>query len=118
MRNELQEFIRHWERETEGTLALVGALPADQYDLRPDANGRSLGELAWHLAEVDGYVALGIARGDFDFTKERPAHIARPKSVEALEPGFRIVHQEAVARIAQLKPDDWHREIRYADGEL
>ena len=74
MRNELQEFRRHWERETEGTLALLRAFPASQYDLRPDAQGRPVGELAWHLAEVDGYISLGIARGEFDFSRERPGH--------------------------------------------
>ncbi len=118
MRNELQEFRRHWERETEGTLALLRALPVDQYDLRPDPKGRSLGELAWHLAEVDGYISLGITRGEFDFSRERPAHIARPRTIEELEPGFRGIHEEAVARIALLDPDDWSRAIRYADGEL
>jgi len=52
MMTDLQEFSRQWERETDGTLALMGALPPKQYDFRPDAGGRSLGELAWHLAEV------------------------------------------------------------------
>jgi hypothetical protein len=33
-------------------------------------------------------------------------------------PAFRVVHLEALARVAQLKPEDWEREIRYADGEL
>jgi uncharacterized damage-inducible protein DinB len=118
MTNELQEFNRHWERETVGTLALLRALPVDQYDLRPDPKGRSLGELAWHLAEVDGYVSLGVTRGEFDFSRERPAHIARPRTVAELEPAFRLVHEGAVPRIAQLGPEDWNREIRYADGEL
>lgn len=118
MRTELQEFSRHWERETAGTLALMRVLPPDQYDLRPDPKGRSLGELAWHLAEVDAYVSLGIARGEFAFDRERPPHIERPQTVEALAPAFRLVHDEAAARVARLQPDDWDREIRYADGEL
>jgi hypothetical protein len=69
MTTELQEFSKQWERETQGTLALIDALPRDQYDYRPDAGGRSIGELAWHLAEVDAYVssncgAHGEERGD------------------------------------------------------
>jgi hypothetical protein len=50
--------------ETRGVPGLVGsrggqyvklleALPAAKYDFRHDAEGRSLGELAWHLAEGD-----------------------------------------------------------------
>lgn len=81
MQTELQEFSRHWERETDGTLALLRALPTDQYDFRPDTGGRSIGELAWHIAEVDAYVSLGINLGEFKFDKSKPPHIERvPRS--------------------------------------
>jgi uncharacterized damage-inducible protein DinB len=117
MMTELQEFSRQWERETDGTLALMGALPSKQYDFRPDAGGRSLGELAWHLAEVDAYVSLGIERGEFKFDL-KPPHIERPRTVDALAGAFRVVHQDAVERVARLRAGDMDREIRYADGEL
>ena len=78
---ELQTFFHAWDKETDGTLALLRALPADQYDLRPDSGGRSLGELAWHLAEVDAYVSLGIERRSFAFDG-KPPHIERPRRDE------------------------------------
>jgi hypothetical protein len=37
MHTELEEFSRCWEHQTEGTIALMRALPLDQYDFRPDA---------------------------------------------------------------------------------
>lgn len=118
MQTEFQEFSKQWEWVTEGTLALMGSLPTDQYDFRPDAGGRSLGELAWHLAEVDAYSTLGIEQGEFKFPV-KPAHIERPRSVEALAPAFRVVHDEAAARLAKLDAEGFFdREIRYADGEL
>jgi uncharacterized damage-inducible protein DinB len=113
--NDLQRFLYEWERETAGTLALLRALPADRYDFRPDPEGRSIGELAWHLAEVDAYVTLGIQQGQFKFDV-KPAHIERPKTIDALAPAFRVVHEDAVARVANLTPDDLDREIPYADG--
>jgi uncharacterized damage-inducible protein DinB len=117
MRTEFEEFSRQWERETEGTLALLRALPPDQYDFRPDAGGRSIGELAWHLAEVDAYVSAGIERGEFKFDV-KPPHLERPRTIEALAPAFRVVHEDAVARLAPLQTSGLDREIRYADGEL
>lgn len=117
MRTELQEFVRHWERETAGTIELLLALPPDRYDFRPDAGGRSLGELAWHIAEADAYVTLGIEQGRFEFPV-KPAHIQRPKTVAALAPAFRLVHEDAVARVARLKPEDWDREVAYVDGAM
>ena len=117
MRSELQEFLAEWERETDGTLALMRALPVDRYDYRPDAGGRSIGELAWHLAEIDAYGSLGIEQREFKFPV-KPAHIERPKTIEGLAPAFAVVHDDAVARIARLQAADLEREIRYADGEL
>jgi uncharacterized damage-inducible protein DinB len=115
MHTELDEVSRQWAHETEGTLALMRALPTDKYDFRPDAGGRSLGELAWHLAEVDAYVTMGIVQGEFRFDV-KPPNISRPKTVQELAPAFRVVHDDAVARVAQLEATDLNREIPYADG--
>ena len=54
--NELEMFLSAWDREAENTVKLLKALPVTQYDFRPDKDGRSLGELAWHLAERPGVV--------------------------------------------------------------
>src|SRR5207247_11299423 len=61
--NELQQFIDVWDKEAQKTADLLRALPREQYDFRPDPAGRSLGELAWHLAEGDAYVTFGIEQG-------------------------------------------------------
>ena len=58
--NELEWFLETWDREAENTLKLLRVLPPTQYDFRPDAGGRSLGELAWHLAESDAFISYGI----------------------------------------------------------
>jgi len=114
--NELEMFLSAWDREADGTLKLLRALPATQYDFRPDAGGRSLGELAWHLAEGDAYMSSGIEAGRF--TRDaKPTHIERPRTVEALAPGYELIHQEAVARIRKLKPEDLDRAVPFFTGE-
>jgi uncharacterized damage-inducible protein DinB len=114
--NELETFLRTWEREAEGTLKLLRSLPPTQYDFKPDAGGRSLGELAWHLAEGDAYMSYGVETGGFDMSS-KPANIERPKSVEALAPGFERVHADAVARIRKLKPEDLDRTLPFFNGQ-
>jgi hypothetical protein len=63
--NELEMFLTAWDREAESTLKFLRAPPAAQYDFRPDAGSRSLGELAWHLADGDAYMSYGIEQGQF-----------------------------------------------------
>jgi uncharacterized damage-inducible protein DinB len=115
--NELERFLSEWDRETEATIKLLRALPPDQYDFRPDAGGRSLGELAWHLAEGDAYMSLGIEAGQFTMDV-KPPNIERPRTVEALAPGFERIHREAVARIRKLTPEDLDRSIPFFTGSM
>jgi uncharacterized damage-inducible protein DinB len=110
--NELERFIATWNREAQNTLKLMRALPSSQYDFRPDEGGRSLGELAWHLAEGDAYISFGIEKGGFTM-EMKPPNMERPRTVAALASGYERVHREAVVRITKLTPDDLDRELEF-----
>ena len=116
MNDELETFIHFWNYEANKTADLLRTLPADQYDFRPDPEARSLGELAWHLAEVDAYPAWGIEQGGFQ-PGARPPGIERPRSIEALAPGYERIHAEAVERIQRLSLADLDRKIRSFTGK-
>jgi len=115
---ELERFRRVWETEAGLTAGLLEAIPADRYDFRPDPGGRSLGEMAWHLAEVEGYISEGVSKGAVTF-QQAPPSLKRPRDARQLAPGYRQVHQEAVARLAGLQEGDLDRAIPFAgDREL
>jgi uncharacterized damage-inducible protein DinB len=97
--------------------ASLEALPEDQYDFRPDPGGRSLGELAWHLSEIEGYISYGITKGAVTF-QEAPPNLQRPREVRLLAPGYRRVHEEAVARLADLTAAQLDRELTFADQRM
>jgi uncharacterized damage-inducible protein DinB len=109
---ELDMFLDAWEREAANTAKLMRALPVQKYDFRPDPGGRSLGELAWHLAEGDAYMTYGIERGEFTMDAKPPG-IDRPRTVEELAPGYERIHRDAVARIRKLKPEDFERTVPF-----
>ena len=58
-------------REVETTKKVLAAIPDDKSDYRPDPNGRSAWELAWHLANTDIQFLDGIA--DLKFNMANPA---------------------------------------------
>ena len=115
--NELDQFRGIWDREAQLTIQLLEALPADKYDFRPDPGGRSLGELAWHLSEIEGYISYGITKGAVTF-QEAPPNMQRPRDVRLLAPGYRRVHEEAVARLADLTAAQLDQEIAFADQRM
>ena len=114
--NELERYIEIWEREHAKTMKTLEALPADGYDFRPDPEGRSLGELAWHLAEGEAYGSFFIERGGFT-RDERPPGIERPRKVEELAPAYQRVHDDALARVRKVGAEDLDRSIPSFAGE-
>jgi uncharacterized damage-inducible protein DinB len=115
--NELDRFRSFWNMEAQLTNRLLEALPADQYDFRPDRGGRSLGEMAWHLAEIDGYISYGLSKGAVTF-QEAPPNMQRPREIRLLAPAYRRVHDDAVARLASLSEDQLDKEITFADRRM
>jgi len=114
-RTELDAFRAAWNSEAENTFRLFEALPIDQYDFRPDPKGRSIGELAWHLSEIDACLTFGIAEGRFSLEDE-PPDLKRPREIKLLAPGFRRVHEQAVARLRNLQNDQLDQAVTFFDG--
>ena len=108
-------FIDAWDREARHTVQLLRTLPVTKYDFRPDPDGRSLGELAWHLAEIDAYMTHPFETGKFDFSV-RPPGIERPRTIEALAPGYERVHADAVERVSRLTNEQIAASMRFFDG--
>ncbi len=115
MHDEIPTFIAFWNREANTTADLLRNLPADQYDFRPDPQARSLGELACHLAELEAYTTWGMEQGSFQLGV-RPPGIERPRTVEALAPGYELIHAGAVERVRKLTPADLDRKLRHFAG--
>lgn len=113
---EFETFIKVWDDDAMRTVKVLKAIPKDKYDFRPDPGGRSIGEMAWHLAEGDAYNSLGVAEGGFS-PDMRPPNMERPRQVEALAPGYERVHREAVARVRGLKPAALERRMPFFSGE-
>ncbi|MGH7703348.1 MAG: DinB family protein [Gemmatimonadales bacterium] len=113
---EFETFLKIWDEDAQRTITILQALPKDSYDFRPDPGARSIGEMAWHLAEGDAYNSVGVAEGGFS-PDMRPPGMERPKQIEALAPGYERIHREAVARVRKLKPADLERKISFFTGE-
>lgn len=114
-RSEVDTFLSVWNAEAENTFRVLESLPEDQYDFRPDPGGRSIGEMAWHLSEIDACLTYGIAENRLSFEDE-PPNLARPREIRLLAPGYRRIHEEAVERVKNLQDEDLDRDLAFFDG--
>jgi uncharacterized damage-inducible protein DinB len=112
---EIESFLRIWEFEAGLTSRLLETLPRDQYDFRPDPEGRSLGELAWHLAELEAIMSQIAAMKTIGGPP--PAGIERPRTVPELATGYERVHRQAVERVRAIDPADLDHEFPFVLGQ-
>lgn len=110
----LEEFIGTWEYESGVTARLLRTLPPDQLDFRPDPRGRSLGEVAWHLAEIEAIMStIAVQR---NFRAAPPPGLERPATADAIADGYERIHREAVERVHGLRPEDLDLEFPFVLG--
>ena len=113
--SEIETFRSVWEQEAAKTIHVMESIPADKYDFRPDPQGRSIGEMAWHLSEVDGCLSFGVAERRFDLRDDLP-ELVRPREVRSLAPGYRRVHELARERLGKLRPEELDESVTFFDG--
>lgn len=64
------------------TKRVIGAIPAEKADYRPDDVGRSAIDLAWHIVAAEARFLDAVASGKFDFTgPTRPESVSTPADV-------------------------------------
>ena len=111
------QFIASWDHEAKSTVKLLGSLPADKYDFRADPGARSIGEMAWHLAEIDAYIGGGVANGQIDFMTKLPG-LERPRTIGELAPGYERVHATFAAKVKAMKPEEMDAMMPFMGREM
>ena len=109
--HEIDEFVSLWEHESGVTSQLLKSVPADQFSFRPDPQGKSIGELAWHLAELEGIMSnLAVQRSS---AAAKMAGLEQPATMAEVVSGYERVHRESVARVRSLRAEDLDREFDF-----
>jgi uncharacterized damage-inducible protein DinB len=74
--------LRSLSAEHPVTRAVIGAIPAQRADYRPDNIVRSAIDLAWHIVAAEVRFLEAVASGAFDFSGgPRPESISTPAAV-------------------------------------
>ena len=63
------EFLKELIQESVVTRKMLERIPADQYDWRPHQKSMSIKELAGHIAELPGWVAMAFTTDELNFAE-------------------------------------------------
>jgi uncharacterized damage-inducible protein DinB len=93
-------FLGLLKNESRMTRAVLAAIPPDKPDYRPDPNGRSVLDLAWHIALAEPRFLDAVLNGEFS-TAPRP----RPEGVHTgpqISEWYGMEFDARFAKLAQL----------------
>ena len=96
-------MLQSLANEVKTTKKVLSAIPDGKRDYRPDPNGRSAWELAWHLANTDVQFLDGIADGKFNMESPDPEH--KPKTVAELVAWYDENMARSTARVQALSAE-------------
>ncbi len=97
--------------EVETTKKVLGCIPDNKRDYRPDPNARTAWELAWHLANTDIQFLDGIA--DLQFKMETPAEADKPKTSAELVDWYDRNYKRVAERVRALSPEQLLTPIEF-----
>jgi uncharacterized damage-inducible protein DinB len=112
---ELDLIHETWGRQAERVSRVLDTLPPGAYDFRPYPYARSIGEMSWHLAELEAWTTFWIER-EGRIEGERPPGSERPRTIAELAPGYRRTHADALERASRWTPELIEREMPFFDG--
>ena len=95
----VEYFARMIESEVPTTAKVIGAVPEDRKDYKPDDKSRSAWDLAKHLATADVWFLDSIVKGSFAMDPNEP----EPPGLDTVQDLVKYYNRELPARIAQLR---------------
>lgn len=98
------------QREAEITKKVIGAVPDDRSDYRPDPHARTAKELAWHIANTDVQFLDGIA--DMKFTMESPE--TKPQTTAEVVAWYDENMKRGLARVAAMSAEQLMTPVSFA----
>jgi len=92
------------------TMKVIGAIPADKVDYRPDTIMRSAIDLAWHIVTAEKRFLEAVVSGKFDLTSwPRPDTVRSPADVNAW------YEKEFATNVKQLKDASGEQLVKTID---
>ena len=106
------QFLETFLFEHRTTMKVLGALPAHRLDFRPHQRNMTAGELAWHIATSQLYLASMVSLGRFEF-RQTPAP---PATLEEIIAGCETYYQQTCDTLARLTGEQLQAKIALPGG--
>ena len=105
-------FLQTFRRESQTTVKLLKAYPANKGDYRPHEKSRSAKELGWTFVMEQGVADMAL-KGHIDFSKPMPP---APGSYGDVIAAFEGASRETVAKVSNASEEDLNKPVQFPVG--
>ena len=92
-------FLKEMAEESQTTSKMLSRVPNDQYDWKPHEKSMTVRQLATHIAELPGWVALALNTSELDFATSPYKQVPISNTTELLD-YFKKTLAEGTARLS------------------
>lgn len=111
-----QSLLAEFKQEAANTRKLLEKVPMEKADWKPHEKSMSLGHLARHIAEMNGWVKVSIEQDVLDFSKDayKPQNPTTTKDLLAF---FDRLHEEAITVLSNATDEKLMQSWTMRNGE-
>ncbi|MCW3465111.1 DinB family protein [Chitinophaga nivalis] len=113
----IQALLNEMEEESITTRKMLQRVPQDRYDWQPHPKSMTILRLATHVAELPGWITMGLTTSELDFAKYdyKPEPL---KDNEALLAFFETTLQTAQQQLAQAQENQLDEPWVLRNGDI
>jgi uncharacterized damage-inducible protein DinB len=109
---EKDQFIQAFQRETQTTLKLLKAFPADKGEYQPHPKSRTASQLAWVFVMEQAIVGMAL-KGKVDFSQPSPPPPARFAECIA---AFEAACKQTIDSVSKASDEECNRIVQFPVG--
>jgi uncharacterized damage-inducible protein DinB len=112
-----QNLLAELKRESVGTRKLLLSIPYDNLDWKPHPKSMAIANLAWHIAELPGWISLILHTSELDFaTYKNP--VVMPKNSNELLSLFDSLLEKAIEDLTNATDEMFTQNWTMKSGEI
>ena len=108
---EKDQFVQAFGRESQTTLRLLHAYPAEKGDFKPHERSRTAKDLAWTFVGEQGVLAMAL-KGKIEFGQGPTAPATYKEAVAAFESACK----DTIAKVSNATDADLNRTVQFPAG--
>jgi uncharacterized damage-inducible protein DinB len=106
----IETFLKEIDSEAETTRKMLSRVPDDKYDWQPHPKSMTIRRLATHIAELPGWITMGLTTDELDFAKNSyPPEVINDTAalLECFEKNFAAGRASLLATNEDVLAQNW-----------